>query len=259
MLPPDILVNDGAQEGPRPSDWALLAEPMPPWAPPFSGDLAEQQPLNIPPADPSLASSMGIGHINVFNFESWFPGQDTNFYQIDQQPDNRLTAPLNPLKRKFSADAQQWNNGYQNGEYNLVEEIVDSLSTKGSGGRISQQPHNRLAAPVNLLKCKISLAAQEWNSRKGNGESSSALDELMQYQGLEEVKQHFLDIKSKVDICNKQDPDGEMNVLKLERFNAVFQGNPGTGGHAVIFTYCVLVRLTYISCERQDDGRSIIR
>lgn len=282
MLPPEIWVNDCSQEGPRPSGWALSlyprrserlrilrqnqalvvqtpGTPMPPWVSPFGGGLAEVQPLNLPPIDPSLVSSMGTGHINDFNLGSWVPEQDTNGYQIDQQPGNRLIAPVNPLKRKFSADAQEVDNGNQNGEYHLAEESGDTLNTEGVDDRISQQPHNTLAAPVNLLKCKTSVAAQEWNRRKDNGEYSSALDELMQYQGLEEVKQHFLDIKSKVNICQKQDPDGDMNVLKLERFNVVFQGNPGTGGHAMLSAGCLLMRLTYILCERQDNRRSIIR
>lgn len=251
MLPP-ILVNDGAQEGPRPSDWALLAEPMPQWVPPFGGGLAGLLPLNLPSVDPSLALSTGAEHINGFNPGSWLPGQDTNGYLIDQQHHNEPAALLNPLKRKFSAVAQKWHNRNQHGEYHLAEGNGDSLNIQRSDGQISQRP-------VNLLNPKVSAAAQEWNSRKNTGEFSSALDELMQYRGLEEVKQHFLDIKSKVDICDKQDPDRRMNVLKLERFNAVFQGNPGTGAHAVISACCFLVRLTYVSCERQDDGRSIIR
>lgn len=227
-----------------PSDKALLAKPIPPWVPLLNcslevrlqlpnlhlmdpslvlsiltkarqplflsilvngGSLVESLSFNVPPIDPSRVSSIGIGYTNIVNFGSWDIRQDTNWYQIDQQLGNKLTAPVNPLKRKVSA------------------------------------------------------AAQEWSSRKNNGESSSALDELMQYQGLEEVKQYFLDIKSKVDICDKQDPYRKINVLKLERFNAVFQGSPGTGAHAVISSCCVLLRLTYILCKRQDDGRSIIR
>lgn len=81
------------------------------------------------------------------------------------------------------------------------------------------------------FKRKESAAAWEWDQRKQRGEVSSVLDKLMQYQGLEEVKQHFLDVKSKVEICKEQDPDGTMNVLNSERFNVVFQGNPGTGAH----------------------------
>ncbi|KAL7924178.1 P-loop containing nucleoside triphosphate hydrolase protein [Trichoderma austrokoningii] len=101
--------------------------------------------------------------------------------------------------------------------------------------------------PVNPFQQKHSAAAQEWDCRKRCGENSSVLDKLMQYQGLEEVKQHFLDIKSKVAICKEQDPNGEMGVLNLERFNAVFQGNPGTDEHkimpAIDFSKTIVARL----------------
>lgn len=46
----------------------------------------------------------------------------------------------------------------------------------------------------------------------------------MAYEGLEDVKQQFLDIKSKVDIYKEQGLN-----LRSERLNMVFQGNPGTG------------------------------
>ncbi|KMU89771.1 stage V sporulation protein K [Coccidioides immitis H538.4] len=70
-----------------------------------------------------------------------------------------------------------------------------------------------------------SPAAEEWEKRKAaRGEVNEVIDRLMRYQGLEEVKQQFLDIKSKVDICESQG-----RSLNRERFNVVFQGNPGTG------------------------------
>jgi len=42
--------------------------------------------------------------------------------------------------------------------------------------------------------------------------------------GLEEVKQQVLAINAKVETCKRQGID-----LREERFNIVFQGNPGTG------------------------------
>lgn len=46
----------------------------------------------------------------------------------------------------------------------------------------------------------------------------------MELAGLEEVKEQVLAIKAKVDICEYQGTS-----LERERFNVVFQGNPGTG------------------------------
>lgn len=69
-----------------------------------------------------------------------------------------------------------------------------------------------------------SAAADEWNRQKQNGIKNEAIDDLMKLVGLEEVKQMFLDIKAKVDICREQGVSPAN-----ERCNIVFQGNPGTG------------------------------
>ena len=65
----------------------------------------------------------------------------------------------------------------------------------------------------------------EWKRQKGTeGADNDALDSLMQMTGLEDVKEKFLSIKSKVDTTIRQNVD-----LKEERFSAALLGNPGTG------------------------------
>ena len=50
------------------------------------------------------------------------------------------------------------------------------------------------------------------------------MESLMKLVSLEEVKDNFLAIKSKIETYRRQKA-----IVKRERFNAVFQGNPGTG------------------------------
>jgi len=105
-----------------------------------------------------------------------------------------------------------------------IQRLSKSCPTSPELQPTAVPPGPKRAQPKNPFHQAPSRAAQIWDERKKMGETSKILDELMLYQGLEEVKRQFLDIKSKVDICEKQDRD-----LKQERFNVVFQGNPGTG------------------------------
>lgn len=71
----------------------------------------------------------------------------------------------------------------------------------------------------------ISKAKAEWNREKDlENVSNPILDRLMDMIGLEEVKNQFLSIKTKVDIAKEQGI-----TLKDERFNCSILGNPGTG------------------------------
>lgn len=68
-------------------------------------------------------------------------------------------------------------------------------------------------------------AKAEWEHLKEEeGAFSSPMDELMAMIGLEEVKQEFLSIKSKVDTAIRQGIS-----LSKERFGCCMLGNPGTG------------------------------
>lgn len=68
-------------------------------------------------------------------------------------------------------------------------------------------------------------AEGEWRYLKEfEGASSKPMDTLMSMIGLEEVKQKFLDIKSKVDTAVRQGIS-----LSKERYSCSMLGNPGTG------------------------------
>jgi hypothetical protein len=70
-----------------------------------------------------------------------------------------------------------------------------------------------------------SSAKGEWKHQKEfEGARNEALDSLMDMIGLENVKDKFLSIKSKIDTAVRQNVN-----MKEERFGAVLLGNPGTG------------------------------
>ncbi|KXT02382.1 hypothetical protein AC578_230 [Pseudocercospora eumusae] len=78
-----------------------------------------------------------------------------------------------------------------------------------------------------------SEAGQEWQRQKAlEGASNSALDSLMGMIGLEEVKDQFLEIKSKIDLLVRQGLS-----IEKERFGAALLGNPGTGKTTVARIY----------------------
>lgn len=77
---------------------------------------------------------------------------------------------------------------------------------------------------------------EDWEYQKEfQGAENGALDSLMDMIGLEDVKQEFLSIKTKVDTNVRQNVS-----LKGERFNVAMLGNPGTGMTISVMFICSL-------------------
>lgn len=80
------------------------------------------------------------------------------------------------------------------------------------------------AIPPRPFKDPESPAKKEWERQKGNeGAENEFVDKLMELVGLEKVKRQVLEIRDKIEVYEQQGADVK------GRFNAVFQGNPGTG------------------------------
>ncbi|KUJ17460.1 P-loop containing nucleoside triphosphate hydrolase protein, partial [Mollisia scopiformis] len=108
-------------------------------------------------------------------------------------------------------------------------------------------------AAARRFQVKPSNAAGEWEQQKREDQEicdkkwAKPLDDLMALVGLEEVKAQFLAIKAKIDTC------GEQNInLKTERFNVIFQGNPGTGKTTVANLFAAFMR-DVGAIESSDD------
>lgn len=87
-----------------------------------------------------------------------------------------------------------------------------------------------------------SAARDDWEYEKAyEGAKDEALDELMGMIGLENVKEAFLEIKSRIDLAVRQNIS-----LKKERFGAALLGNPGTGMSSVLHE-------DSCACENADD------
>ncbi len=96
-------------------------------------------------------------------------------------------------------------------------------------------------------------AQTEWEFLKqSEGAHSKPLDDLMQMIGLEEVKQEFLNVKSKVDTALRQGIS-----MASERFSCSMLGNPGTGV-SPFHRFCfVTLALTCVVYRKNYSGSPI--
>lgn len=96
--------------------------------------------------------------------------------------------------------------------------------------RVEETIAGQNADPQDPLNDLPDTAEGEWNYLKEfERASSKPMDTLMSMIGLEEVKQNFLDIKSKVDTAVRQGIS-----LSKERYSCSMMGNPGTGEFCLV-------------------------
>lgn len=92
----------------------------------------------------------------------------------------------------------------------------------------SKSHRERPANPIPKVAPRIkrdSEAKNDWQRQNDvEGANNDAIDSIMEMIGLEEVKLQILRIKAKIDVGIRQNTSS-----KDERFNVIFQGNPGTG------------------------------
>ncbi|KAG8667826.1 hypothetical protein FPOAC1_012665 [Fusarium poae] len=90
------------------------------------------------------------------------------------------------------------------------------------------QPRQNPFGPVD------SVVARDWSNvpEEAKGIDGEVIDRIMTYQGLEDVKNGFLRLRHKVRVAGLQGKDP-----RQDNYNAIFQGNPGTGKTSVARLY----------------------
>lgn len=151
----------------------------------------------------------------------------------------------------------------------LEQRQADLAAAKATQRRVLEQEAKRKASreakkapkPTKGQESEYSFpnvddSRAEWEHIKmTDGCQSTPLDELMEMIGLEEVKQEFLSIKSKVDLTTRQGTS-----LKSERFSCSMLGNPGTGKTTVARLYAQFLTEVGVipgSCFKENTGAGL--
>ncbi|RYO95128.1 hypothetical protein DL766_006341 [Monosporascus sp. MC13-8B] len=140
------------------------------------------------------------------------------------------------MKYMTEEDEQKKTLAQQQKDLQALKETTSRLAQiKKAQASASQNPPQKICkkSKTKDVTGVLSGAQADWEHYKEfEGTGNDALDELMDMIGLEDVKQSFVEVKSKVDTKLRQ------NVpLASERFSCSLLGNPGTGKTTVARIY----------------------
>lgn len=136
-----------------------------------------------------------------------------------QQKKNDIAAAAQSILRK--SDPQLTNPGLSTDPVQTAPSLSNSDHEKTAHPSQLKNPIRRVSSRTK----KESVAKKLWQRQKEvEGANNDAIDSIMDMIGLEDVKSQVLRIKDKIDVSNRQNTSS-----RDERFNVIFQGNPGTG------------------------------